>query len=170
MTVLSLWAGSSMQEQLVKPPTVKSLQPSFQVYLSRRNPNTCGKRLKAGWTVLATHLLVFRSQGSPNSPASVHHMSMLQTASAKSSAAENLFKLKLKTTWSHSTLKWMTILTQVVTILITPIPLFALIVRLANSSLLHCPQQRRQKLCLMPVQKMHSHNHYPLKYEAALLK
>lgn len=27
---LSLWAGSSMQEQLVPPPTVKSLQPSFQ--------------------------------------------------------------------------------------------------------------------------------------------
>lgn len=41
------------------------------------------------------------------------------------------------------------------------IPVFALSVRLADSSLLHCPQQRRQKLCPATVQKIYSHNHFP---------
>lgn len=86
--VLSLWTGSSVQEQLVQPPIVVS------VTTFPGGPQTRGKRLdELFWQPTCCH---FSSRVAKTQPVT-GACSLMWTASTKSFSAENLFNPKLKT-------------------------------------------------------------------------
>lgn len=154
-----------MQDQLVQPSIVKFLWPSLQEVPKHMWEEAEGWMNRSG-NPLAPGLVLGFPQLPCLSPAGEHAVDCLKQKLVSRQPIQPKAKdhvkpqpLKINTNFhSGCDNPNYSMITSLSTSLI---PVFALSVRLADSSLLHCPRQRRQKLCPVTVQKIYSHNHFP---------